>query len=98
MPKASLKACAKWCSETPLTSASRLTGQDSCEAASMRSLARSRRRSKAGDGCSGGGMGSKVLACDESLAQPADLHAQSPTPWHAQEKRGGVFQPCPFLF
>lgn len=48
---------AKCAADTPLTSASRLTGHASCEAASMRSLARSRRRSSAGSCCA------SVCAC-----------------------------------
>src|SRR5262245_10699536 len=47
-PKASLKDRAKWASETPLTRASRRTGHSSCEAASIRSFARSRRRNSSG--------------------------------------------------
>ena len=39
---------AKWASETPLTRASRRTGHSSCEAASIRSFARSRRRNSSG--------------------------------------------------
>src|SRR3546814_17856344 len=47
-PKASLNARAKCAAETWLTRANRCTGQASCEAASMRSFARSRRRSSSG--------------------------------------------------
>ena len=47
-PKACLNDRAKWASETPLTRASRRTGQSSCEAASIRSFARSRRRNSSG--------------------------------------------------
>ena len=47
-PKACLNDRAKWASETPLTRARRRTGQSSCEAASIRSFARSRRRNSSG--------------------------------------------------
>src|SRR3546814_9264977 len=47
-PKASLNASAKCSAETWLTRANRCTGQASCEAASIRSFARSRRRSSSG--------------------------------------------------
>src|SRR3546814_18865636 len=45
---AALNARAKCAAETWLTRASRCTGQTSCEAASIRSFARSRRRSRSG--------------------------------------------------
>src|SRR4051794_9302938 len=48
MPKASLKDRAKCASETPLTRARRPTGHSSCDAASIRSFARNRRRSSSG--------------------------------------------------
>jgi hypothetical protein len=48
MPKACLNDRAKWASETRLTRASRWTGQFSCEAASIRSFARSNRRNSSG--------------------------------------------------
>jgi hypothetical protein len=47
-PKACLNDRAKWASETPLTRASRLTGHCSCDAPSIRSFARSRRRNSSG--------------------------------------------------
>ncbi len=51
---AALNDRAKWASETPLTRASRATGQSSWEAASMWSLARRRRRRSWGPGARAG--------------------------------------------
>src|SRR5580658_2079073 len=53
MPKACLNDRAKWACETPLTRASRRTGQASCELASIRSLARSSRRNSSGSWLAG---------------------------------------------
>ncbi len=47
-PNACLNECAKCASDTRLTAARRRTGHSSCEAPSMRSFARSRRRSSSG--------------------------------------------------
>src|SRR5258707_8819875 len=52
-PKASLNDRAKWAAETLLTRASRRTDQASCEAASIRSFARSRRRKSSGSWLAG---------------------------------------------
>ena len=76
-PKASLNDRAKWAAETLLTRASRRTDQASCEAASIRSFARSRRRKSSGSWLAGASL-SRTDPLPPARDTPGLVTTQSP--------------------